>query len=111
MRNKPIIKTYFRHFFLINIFFVDGSKSKQIFLDLKRGDGSIQQGSTKNSSDVEFEMNLEDFVDMFHGKFSPTSAFMAKKLQIRGNMQKALLLESVMKKIVEQQKSRDNSKL
>lgn len=52
------------------------------------------------AADVQFELGIADFVDMFRGKFSPTQAFMAKKLKITGNMAKAYQLESVFSKII-----------
>ncbi|KAI1710331.1 SCP-2 sterol transfer family domain-containing protein [Ditylenchus destructor] len=69
-------------------------------MDLKNGSGSMQKGKSPAESDVQFELSSADFVDMFRGKFSPTTAFMQKKLNIKGNMQKAVLLEGVMRKMV-----------
>ncbi|KAI1703359.1 short chain dehydrogenase domain-containing protein [Ditylenchus destructor] len=78
----------------------DGSNVANIYMDLKNGSGSMQKGKSPAESDVQFVLSSADFVDMFRGKFSPTTAFMQKKLNIKGNMQKAVLLEGVMRKMV-----------
>ncbi|KAI1712614.1 SCP-2 sterol transfer family domain-containing protein [Ditylenchus destructor] len=64
----------------------DGSNVANIYMDLKNGDGSMQNGKSPAPSDVQFELSSPDFVDMFRGNFSPTTAFMQKKLNIKGNM-------------------------
>ena len=79
-------------------FKITGDVEKTVVLDLKNGSGSMKEG-TDESADVKFTCSAADFPDLFNGKLSPTNAFMQKRLKIQGDMQKALKLESLLKKL------------
>ncbi|KAJ1351417.1 hypothetical protein KIN20_007414 [Parelaphostrongylus tenuis] len=79
-------------------FTLTGDKERKIVLDLKSGDGSISEKSDDNA-DVKFTLAATDFAPLFTGKLTPTNAFMARKLKIKGDMTKALILESLLKKL------------
>uniref|UniRef100_A0A0K0D072 Hydroxysteroid dehydrogenase-like protein 2 n=1 Tax=Angiostrongylus cantonensis TaxID=6313 RepID=A0A0K0D072_ANGCA len=79
-------------------FTLTGDKERKVLLDLKNGDGSITEKDDDNA-DVKFTLAATDFAPMFTGKLTPTNAFMAKKLKIKGDMAKALKLEGVLKKL------------
>jgi len=59
----------------------------------------VEQGKPKES-EVQFEMNLSDFAEMFAGNLSSTEAFVAKKLKVQGSTMKAMQLEGLVKEIV-----------
>ncbi|GMR36352.1 hypothetical protein PMAYCL1PPCAC_06547, partial [Pristionchus mayeri] len=75
------------------------SGADKVFLDLKNGSGAIGEGLIPGGADVLFKCTATDFVKMFNGKLSPTTAFMTKKLVIKGNIPKAMKLENLMKKM------------
>ena len=68
-------------------------------LDLKEGSGSIEPCDTETEADVTMTMNPENLVAIFTGKVNPTTAFMAGKLKIAGNLAHAMALEKLMKKM------------
>ncbi|CAJ0577983.1 unnamed protein product, partial [Mesorhabditis spiculigera] len=75
-----------------------GKVNRSISINLKEGNGSITEGKPEKA-DVEFSCSDEDFLRLFNGELSALVAFSMKKLQIKGNMQKAIALESLMKKL------------
>lgn len=58
-------------------------------VDLKNGNGSIQEGK-HGKADATFSLLDNDAVDLFSGKLNPQTAFMQGKLKIKGNMQAAM---------------------
>ncbi len=58
-------------------------------VDLKNGNGSIQDGK-QGKADATFALLDNDAVDLFSGKLNPQTAFMQGKLKIKGNMQAAM---------------------
>jgi putative sterol carrier protein len=60
--------------------------------------GDAGQGEPPTAADVTFSLDKENFVAMFTGKLKPTAAFMKGKLKIKGDMLKAMKLESLMNK-------------
>ncbi|XGW10362.1 hypothetical protein V3C99_012115 [Haemonchus contortus] len=79
-------------------FTLTGDKERKIVIDLKNGSGSISD-SGDDHADVKFTLAAADFAPMFTGKLTPTNAYMSKKLTIKGDMRKALTLESVLKEM------------
>lgn len=74
-------------------FVVGGDVEETWLVDLKTN-GTVAKGD--GESDVTMKMNDADFVDLFQGKLNSTAAFMQGKLQIEGNMMKAMQLEKLM---------------
>ncbi|GMT14602.1 hypothetical protein PFISCL1PPCAC_5899, partial [Pristionchus fissidentatus] len=77
----------------------ESSGADKAFLDLKNGSGAVGEGLIPGGADVRFECSAANFVKMFNGQLSPTTAFMTKKLLIKGNLPKAMKLENLMKKM------------
>ncbi|XP_034830920.1 hydroxysteroid dehydrogenase-like protein 2 isoform X2 [Maniola hyperantus] len=80
-------------------FNVKGKEEGVWHLDLKNGDGTCGQGEPKNPADAVLTMDSNNFADMFAGKLKPATAFMMGKLKIKGDMQKAMKLEKMMKSL------------
>ncbi|ETN70482.1 oxidoreductase, short chain dehydrogenase/reductase family protein [Necator americanus] len=79
-------------------FTLTGGQERKITLDLKNASGSVtEHGDDK--ADVKFTLANTDFAPLFSGKITPTNAFMAKKLKIKGDMMKAMKLEGLLKKM------------
>lgn len=79
-------------------FTVTGDKERKITLDLKNGEGSVMEKGDDNA-EVKFTLAATDFAPLFRGEITPTNAFMAKKLKIKGDLTKAMRLEGVLKKM------------
>ncbi|KAL0100412.1 hypothetical protein PUN28_019632 [Cardiocondyla obscurior] len=77
-------------------FNVKGKEPGVWFLDLKNGKGSTGKGEPSQPADATLTMDSDNFFAMFSGKLKPASAFMTGKLNISGNMQKAMKLEKLM---------------
>nr|XP_012217178.1 PREDICTED: hydroxysteroid dehydrogenase-like protein 2 [Linepithema humile] len=77
-------------------FNVKGKESGTWFLDLKNGNGAIGKGEPSQPADATLTMDSDNFFAMFSGKLKPTAAFMTGKLNINGNLQKAMKLEKLM---------------
>ena len=77
-----------------------GVEAGEWYVDLKNGSGSAGSGTAPGGSpDVTMKMDSEDFVKMFQGEMKPTAAFMSGKLEIDGDLMKAMKLETLMKKL------------
>ncbi|CAH0723194.1 unnamed protein product, partial [Brenthis ino] len=80
-------------------FNVKGKEEGVWHLDLKNGDGTCGQGEPKHPPDATLTMDSNNFADMFAGKLKATNAFMMGKLKIKGDLQKAMKLEKMMKSL------------
>ncbi|XP_047024320.1 hydroxysteroid dehydrogenase-like protein 2 isoform X1 [Helicoverpa zea] len=80
-------------------FNVKGKEEGVWHIDLKNGDGVCGQGEPKNPPDATLTMDGQHFAEMFAGKLKPTTAFMMGKLKIKGDIQKAMKLEKMMKSL------------
>ena len=65
---------------------------------MKTGSGAVGKG-TSAEADVTFSLSDADFLDVFEGRVSATSAFMSGKMKLKGDMGKALALDGLMKKM------------
>ncbi|CAI5441906.1 unnamed protein product [Caenorhabditis angaria] len=79
-------------------FTLTGNPERKITMDLKNGNGSIQEGPS-DSATVRFSLAPHDFAPLFTGKLKPTAAFISKKLKISGDINGAMKLENLLKKI------------
>ncbi|KYQ94171.1 Nonspecific lipid-transfer protein [Tieghemostelium lacteum] len=75
-----------------NITTADGVKEYAV--NLKSGDGSFERAKHA-SPDVTISMKEEDFLDILAGKLSEQTAFMKKKLSIKGNMALAMKFKTI----------------
>jgi len=75
---------------------LDGGK---YFIDLKNASGSVGEGESPAKSDVTIIVNEQDFIKLFQGKLSPTSAYMSGKLKLKGDITKAMALDRLMGKL------------
>ncbi|CAG4975416.1 unnamed protein product [Colias eurytheme] len=80
-------------------FNVKGKEEGIWHLDLKNGDGACGAGEPKAAPDATLTMDGNHFAEMFAGKLKPTTAFMMGKLKIKGDLQKAMKLEKMMKSL------------
>jgi NAD(P)-dependent dehydrogenase (short-subunit alcohol dehydrogenase family)/putative sterol carrier protein len=80
-------------------FELKGKNGGSWYLDLKNPPGTVGLGTSPKKSDVTLSMSDSDFVKMFTGKLSPTSAYMMGKLKMKGDITKAMLLDKFMGKL------------
>lgn len=78
------------------VFNVAGNPDSVWHIDLKTGAGKCGKGAGSSPADATLSMKSADFVDLFAGKLNATGAFMAGKLKISGDLQKAMKLEKLM---------------
>uniref|UniRef100_A0AC34FKR2 SCP2 domain-containing protein n=1 Tax=Panagrolaimus sp. ES5 TaxID=591445 RepID=A0AC34FKR2_9BILA len=77
-------------------FTVKSAKGEKIFhIDLKET-GKLGNGPSEKA-DVHFEMNEEDLVPILTGQLSSTNAYIGKKLKIKGDLSKALKLDTLIR--------------
>ncbi|KAH0947275.1 hypothetical protein HN011_011471 [Eciton burchellii] len=77
-------------------FNVKGNEAGTWYIDLKNGKGAIGKGEPSQPADAILTMDSNNFFAMFSGKLKPVAAFMTGKLNINGNLQKAMKLEKLM---------------
>jgi len=78
-------------------FNLTGTESGVWYLDMKSGSGNAGNGEIPGGkADVLFTMDSNDFQKMFKGNMKPTTAFMTGKLNIKGDMGKAMKLEKLL---------------
>ena len=65
-------------------------------LDLKNKPPSLQSGPPKSSVDVSFVVSDEDFMSIVQGKLKAQDAFFKGKMKMKGNMQLAQKLDSIL---------------
>lgn len=74
---------------------LDGGKW---YVDMKNGAGSVGQG-LRDDANATLTMTSSNFVKMFNGKLSSTTAFMTRRLVIDGDMMLAMKLEKIIKNL------------
>ncbi|XP_028142544.1 hydroxysteroid dehydrogenase-like protein 2 isoform X1 [Diabrotica virgifera virgifera] len=77
-------------------FNVTGEEAGLWYLDLKNGAGACGNGEAPQKPDATLTMDSKHFFDMFTGKTKPTTAYMTGKLKIKGDLTKAIKLETLM---------------
>jgi NAD(P)-dependent dehydrogenase (short-subunit alcohol dehydrogenase family)/putative sterol carrier protein len=80
-------------------FDVKGADEGQYFLDMKSGKGTVGKGAPPVKTDVTISVSGDDFIKLFNGKLSPTSAYMMGKMKIKGDMSKAMALDKLLAKL------------
>jgi len=76
-----------------------GDDTRHVYIDLKNGEGNIGDGQSPEESTVSMEMGIKTFAAIMHGRISPTQAYMANHMKIRGNIAKAIQLEGLLNNI------------
>ncbi|KAG5892203.1 hypothetical protein JTB14_012937 [Gonioctena quinquepunctata] len=82
-------------------FDVTGDEAGKWFLDMKNGGGLCGHGEPSEKPDATLTLDTKNFIALFSGKLKPTTAYMMGKLKIQGNLQQAMKLEKLMKKLQE----------
>ncbi|NXK46477.1 STML1 protein, partial [Chauna torquata] len=80
----------------VDIALPSGARSTY-FIDLSSGSGRAGRGVPEGSPDVVLEMAEEDLQDLFLGELRPLSAYMSRRLQVKGDLHLALKLEELFK--------------
>ncbi|KAK6170465.1 hypothetical protein SNE40_018852 [Patella caerulea] len=81
-------------------FQITGDTGGLYYLDLKHGKGSAGEGMAPNGeSDATLMMSLDDLQAMFTGQIKPFQAYMTGRLEAAGDLDAAMRLEEVIKKI------------
>lgn len=62
---------------------------------LQNGTVKLQEGAP-DSPDITISMPVTDFISLLNGKLNPTSAFMAGKLKIKGDMSQVFKLQELL---------------
>ncbi|MCU9593383.1 SCP2 sterol-binding domain-containing protein [Caldibacillus thermolactis] len=77
-------------------FHITGEEEDTFQLQLQGGQAKIVQGD-KEVADCVLTMSFKSFQQFLIGKLSGTVAFMTGKLKLKGDISKALKLESILK--------------
>merc|ERR1711934_279696 len=88
--NKDIVKK-------TKTVFVFDIGGKPWTLDLKNGDGKLEEGKPKKA-DCTLIMTEQVFMDMFNSKMNPQTGFMQGKYKIKGNLMASQKLANLIKK-------------
>jgi len=78
------------------VFVADAGK---YFVDLKNLPGGCGNVGADTQADVTLTLSRDDFVQMFAGRVSPTSAFMSGRLKVKGDLGLAMKLEKIVKSL------------
>ncbi|PTX54994.1 SCP-2 sterol transfer family protein [Melghirimyces profundicolus] len=78
-------------------FELSGDDSGVFQLKLSEGTAGVEEG-TPHEADCTIQMDSEDFKEMLLGNLNATAAFMSGKLRVKGDMGKAMKLQSVLGK-------------
>jgi len=81
------------------IFVFETTYGEKWYLDLKNGSGMVGVGDPFSPPNVVIRSSTENLTNLFTGKLKPSAAFMKGKVQISGDLQKAMKLEGVMGKL------------
>jgi len=82
------------------VFEFDLKESGDWFIDLKNEHGAMGPGKIPSGeADVKMILSSDNFVKMFAGNLSPTTAYMTGRLKIKGDLAKAMKLERLMKEM------------
>lgn len=76
-------------------FELSGDDGGTFYLNVADGTVEATEG-THDSPNVTILMSAEDYLSMMDGKLNSTSAFMAGKLKIKGDMSLAMKLQAVI---------------
>jgi len=68
-------------------------------VDLKNLPGRCGNVDAATEPDVTMTLGRDDFIEMFGGKMSPTSAFMNGRLKVSGDLSLAMKLEQIVKNL------------
>ena len=83
------------------VFELEGGEGKY-YIDLKEGDGQAGEGEVPNKAsnfkpEVKIIMTKVNMLMMFNKELTPATAFMTGKLILKGDLAKALALQTILK--------------
>ncbi|MGB4182236.1 MAG: SCP2 sterol-binding domain-containing protein [Dethiobacteria bacterium] len=76
-------------------FDLSGDNGGVLHLKVDDGDTEVAEGAS-DSANITITMSADDFASMLDGKLNATSAFMAGKLKVKGDMSRAMKLQSLL---------------
>ncbi len=76
-------------------FELSGDDGGSFYLNVNDGSVEVAEG-VNDGANVTILMSAEDYLSMMDGKLNSTSAFMAGKLKIKGDMSLAMKLQAVI---------------
>ncbi len=76
-------------------FELSGDNGGVFHADVQDGKANVVEGA-HDSPNITITMAADDFSDMLDGKLNATSAFMAGKLKVKGDMSLAMKLQSLL---------------
>ncbi len=76
-------------------FELSGDNGGNLYITIDDGKASVVEAQ-HDSPNITIAMAADDFNDMLEGKLNPTSAFMAGKLKVKGDMSLAMKLQSLI---------------
>lgn len=76
-------------------FDLSGDNGGVFYIKVADGTTELTEG-TSDSSDITITMSADDFDSLIEGKLNATSAFMAGKLKVKGDMSLAMKLQSLL---------------
>ncbi|NLI68729.1 MAG: SCP2 sterol-binding domain-containing protein [Bacilli bacterium] len=77
-------------------FHIDDGEEKSFSLIFQDGKGEVKEGAVDDAT-CQLSMNEKNFKLLLAGELNPTSAFMTRKLKLKGNIADALKLEQIIK--------------
>lgn len=78
------------------LFDLDGEDGGQYHIVLRNGAGKAGPGSVDNPN-ITISMKSSDFADLAAGRLDGTMGFMSGKIKIKGDMQLAMKLQSILR--------------
>ena len=76
-------------------FDLSGDNGGEFHVNVDDGKANVAEGA-HDSPNITISMAADDFDDMLEGKLNATSAFMAGKLKVKGDMSLAMKLQSLL---------------
>ncbi len=76
-------------------FDLSGDNGGVFHVQVDDGKANVVEGA-HDSPNITISMSADDFDDMLEGKLNATSAFMAGKLKVKGDMSLAMKLQSLL---------------
>lgn len=76
-------------------FDLSGDSGGDFHINVADGEATVAEGASDNAN-ITITMAADDFASLLEGKLNATSAFMAGKLKVKGDMSLAMKLQSLI---------------